>query len=58
MIELTEAQQMLRGVVRDFADAEIDPIADEMDRDDRWYPHLWPMLGDLAWKVPPNTSIP
>ena len=48
MIELTEAQQMLRGVVRDFADAEIDPIADEMDRDDRWYPHLWPMLGDLG----------
>ena len=48
MLELTEAQQMLRGVVRDFADAEIDPIADEMDRDDRWYPHLWPMLGDLG----------
>ena len=48
MIELTEAQQMLRGVVRDFADAEIDPIADEMDRDDRWFPHLWPMLGDLG----------
>ncbi len=48
MVELTEAQQLLRGVVRNFADAEIDPIADEMDRDDRWYPHLWPMLGDLG----------
>ena len=48
MIELTEAQRMLQSTVRDFAGAEIDPIADEIDRDDWFPPHLWPMLGDLG----------
>ena len=47
-IELTEAQRLIRETVRDFARAEIDPIADEIDRDDRWPQHLWPMLGDLG----------
>ncbi len=48
MVELSEAQELIRRTVRDFAAAEIDPIADEMDREDRWYPHLWPMLGELG----------
>ncbi len=33
--ELTEMQRLLRDTVRAFARAEIDPIADEMDREDR-----------------------
>ena len=48
MVELSEAQELIRRTVRGFAAAEIDPIADEMDREDRWYPHLWPMLGELG----------
>ena len=48
MIELTDAQRMLQSTVRDFAGAEIDPIADDVDREDRFPLHLWPMLGELG----------
>ena len=46
--ELTEAQRLLRNTMRAFARAEIDPIADEIDRDDRWPGELWPKLGELG----------
>ena len=48
MIELNEAQQLIRRTVRGFAEAEIEPIADEIDREDKWPGHLWPMLGELG----------
>ncbi len=46
--ELTDAQRIIRDTVRDFAKKEIDPIADEIDRDDRWPAELWPKLGALG----------
>ena len=48
MIELSESQRLIQQTVRDFARAEIDPIADDIDRDDQFPKHLWPMLGDLG----------
>ena len=48
MIELNEAQELIRRTVRGFAEAEIEPIADEIDREDKWPGHLWPMLGELG----------
>lgn len=33
---LTEEQKMLREMVRDFAENEVEPIADEVDRDERF----------------------
>ena len=48
MIELDEAQELIRRTVRGFAEAEIEPIADEIDREDKWPGHLWPMLGELG----------
>lgn len=48
MIELSESQELIRRTVRSFAEAEIDPIADEIDREDKWPGHLWPMLGELG----------
>lgn len=48
MIELNESQELIRRTVRDFSEREIEPIADQMDREDRWFPHLWPMLGELG----------
>jgi len=48
MIELTEAQQLIQQTVRNFARSEIDPIADDIDREDRFPTHLWPMLGELG----------
>lgn len=48
MIELTESQRLIQQTVRDFSRAEIDPIADEIDREDQFPGHLWPMLGELG----------
>lgn len=48
MIELNEAERLIQQTVRDFARAEIDPIADDIDREDRFPRHLWPMLGELG----------
>ena len=48
MIELTESQRLIQRTVRNFARAEIDPIADDIDRDDQFPRHLWPMLGELG----------
>ncbi len=46
--ELNEAQRLLRDTVRDFSRREIGPIADAIDREDKWPGHLWPMLGELG----------
>src|SRR5690242_257913 len=39
---------MLRGSVRDFAEAKIAPIAAEIDRTDRFPIELWPEMGVLG----------
>ena len=46
--ELTEAQRLLRDTVRAFAKAEIAPLAEAIDREDRWPGELWPQLGALG----------
>src|SRR5271156_1851440 len=39
---------MLRDSVRDFAEAEIAPIAAEIDKTDRFPVELWPQMGALG----------
>ena len=39
---------MLRGTVRDFAEAKIAPLAAEIDRTDRFPIELWPEMGQLG----------
>src|SRR5947208_3695115 len=39
---------MLRGSVRDFAEAKIAPIAAEIDKTDRFPVELWPEMGALG----------
>src|SRR6266705_7174636 len=39
---------MLRGSVRDFAEAKIAPIAAEIDKTDRFPAELWPEMGALG----------
>src|SRR3974390_2124971 len=39
---------MLRGTVRDFAEAKIAPLAAEIDRSDRFPIELWPEMGALG----------
>ena len=46
--ELSETQRLLRETVREFTRREVAPIAEEIDREDRWPGHLWPMLGELG----------
>ena len=43
--ELTDEQQLIRDAVREFAEAEVAPIAAELDRDHRFPPsscRSWP----------------
>ncbi|MBT8434112.1 MAG: isovaleryl-CoA dehydrogenase [Gammaproteobacteria bacterium] len=46
--ELGETADMLRDAVRDFAQAEIAPIAAEIDRSNEFPNELWPKLGDMG----------
>jgi isovaleryl-CoA dehydrogenase len=39
---------MLRTTVRDFADDKVAPLADEIDRNDRFPFELWPQMGALG----------
>ena len=45
---LGEDIAVLRDTVRDFATREIAPIADAVDRDNRFPRELWPKLGELG----------
>jgi butyryl-CoA dehydrogenase len=45
--ELTDEQQLIRDAVREFAEAEIVPIAAEIDRDHRFPAELLPRLAEM-----------
>ena len=47
--ELGETADMLRDAVQDFAQAEIAPIAAEIDRSNEFPNELWPKLGDMGF---------
>lgn len=46
--ELGEELDMLRDTVRQFANHEIAPLAQELDKDDQFPMALWPKLGELG----------
>ena len=46
--ELTDEQQLIRDAVREFAEAEIVPLAAEIDRDHRFPAELLPKLAPGA----------
>jgi butyryl-CoA dehydrogenase len=45
--ELTDEQQLIREAVREFAEAEVTPIAAEIDRDHRFPRELLPKLAEM-----------
>jgi len=45
--ELTDEQQLIRDAVREFAEAEVTPIAAELDRDHRFPYELMPRLAEM-----------
>ncbi len=45
---LCDAQRLIRDTTREFTRREIAPIAEEIDREDRWPAELWPKLGELG----------
>ena len=45
--ELTDEQELIREAVREFAEAEVAPIAAELDRDHRFPYELLPKMADL-----------
>ena len=45
--ELTDEQQLIRDAVREFAEAELAPIAAELDRDHRFPHEILPKLAEL-----------
>ncbi len=46
--ELTDAQQLIRDMVREFAEKEIKPRAAEIDRTDEFPWDLWKRMGELG----------
>ncbi len=46
--DLGETVDMLRDAVQDFAQAEIAPLAAEIDRSNEFPNELWPKLGDMG----------
>ena len=46
--DLGETAEMIRDSVGAFADAEIAPLAEEIDRSNRFPRELWPKLGELG----------
>jgi isovaleryl-CoA dehydrogenase len=48
MIELTEEQEIVRDTVRRLAEAELAPIAAEIDREDRFPRKFFERLGDVG----------
>ena len=47
--ELSEDHKLLKDSVRDFMDKEIDPIAEEIDRKDKFPDGIWNRMGKLGW---------
>lgn len=47
--QLTETQQMVRDLARDFANKELAPIAAEMDRNERMEPAILKKLAELGF---------
>ena len=45
--ELTDEQELIREAVREFAEAEVAPIAAELDRDHRFPHELLPKMAEL-----------
>ena len=45
---LSDEAEMIRDSVARFADERIAPLAEEVDRDDRFPRELWPEMGDLG----------
>ncbi|MBW2145815.1 MAG: acyl-CoA dehydrogenase family protein [Deltaproteobacteria bacterium] len=46
--DLTEEQNLLRRTVREFADREIDPVASELDEEERFSPDLTRRMGEIG----------
>jgi short-chain 2-methylacyl-CoA dehydrogenase len=46
--DLTDEQQDIRRLVRDFADAEVRPVAEELDREKRFPYEIVAKLGELG----------
>ena len=46
--DLGDSIDLLRDAVQDFAQAEIAPLAAEIDRDNEFPAHLWRKLGDMG----------
>jgi len=46
--DLTEEQQQIRRLVRDFADGEVKPVAEELDREKRFPYEIVAKLGELG----------
>ena len=46
--DLGEQAEMIRDTVAGFASREIAPLAEEIDRTNRFPRHLWPKLGELG----------
>ena len=46
--DLGETADLLRDSVRSFASDAIAPLAEEIDRNDRFPRHLWPLMGELG----------
>lgn len=53
--ELSEQHKMLASAVYDFMEKEIEPIAEQIDRDDKLPDWIWKRLGDLGVM---GTTIP
>ncbi len=47
--ELGETHKMLADSVHDFMLREIDPVAEQIDREDKMPDWVWKKLGDLGW---------
>jgi alkylation response protein AidB-like acyl-CoA dehydrogenase len=46
--DLGDTADLLRDSVRSFSDDKIAPIADEIDRSNKFPRHLWPQMGELG----------